>query len=372
MQKKLIALAVAGLASGAAFAQSNLTISGNIDLGYTSTAFGTTTLMDAKTAALGNGSSTSALNFIGKEDIGGGTTVGFLLSNEFTPGASTSAFINAQSYLEIAGSFGSVKLGTINTQSHNIMGTVAQPLSTSIGSGHTSAFGRFSRSGLGATGAGLTPVTAVAEGETATGTSGARLQRVSSAVRYDTPSFNGFKGSLLYSAKNSDATAGIVATAQTPSGVELGVTYNNGPLNVAYANYQLSQGSVTNVLTASEKMTHNAIAANYNFGAATVYGGWSSSKQSGLAAVGFDSRSWNLALKYAVSSSLSLLANVVKVDVKTAGNQDRSLTGLGLDYALSKRSTAYARYETGDNDKANTGAVDGKFTRWAVGLRHSF
>jgi len=34
MQKKIIALAVAGLVSGAAFAQSNVTIYGNLDIGY--------------------------------------------------------------------------------------------------------------------------------------------------------------------------------------------------------------------------------------------------------------------------------------------------------------------------------------------------
>ena len=34
MQKKIIALAVAGLVSGAAFAQSNVTIYGAVDMGY--------------------------------------------------------------------------------------------------------------------------------------------------------------------------------------------------------------------------------------------------------------------------------------------------------------------------------------------------
>ena len=34
MQKKLIALAVAGLVSGAAFAQTNVTVYGVVDVGY--------------------------------------------------------------------------------------------------------------------------------------------------------------------------------------------------------------------------------------------------------------------------------------------------------------------------------------------------
>lgn len=371
MQKKLIALAIAGLASSAAFAQSNVTISGNLDIGYRSTSFGTTTLMDAKTAALGNGSSTSSIVFSGTEDIGNGMKVGFRLNTEPAFGATNANFINSESYLELSGNFGSLKLGTVNNAALIAGAAVAQPFGTAIGGGYSANFGRLSRTTTIATAAGTTPVAILnGEGETATGTSGGFLVRNSSSLKYTTPSFSGFTASLQYAAKNNDANA--AAASNTPSTVEIGLNYNNGPLNVAYVNYALNQAGVTNILTANEKMTHNMLAANYTFGPATVYGGWTSSKQSGLAAVGADSRSWNIALKYAVSGALNLMANIVKVDDKLVGNQDRDLTGLGLDYALSKRSTAYGRYETGDNDKRNTGTVDGKFTRWSVGLRHTF
>ena len=43
---------------------------------------------------------------------------------------------------------------------------------------------------------------------------------------------------------------------------------------------------------------------------------------------------------------------------------------VGADYAMSKRTTAYVRYENGDNDKAAGNA--GAFTRWNLGARHSF
>jgi len=40
---------------------------------------------------------------------------------------------------------------------------------------------------------------------------------------------------------------------------------------------------------------------------------------------------------------------------------------------MSKRTTAYVRYETGDNDRSSaTGNGIGDFTRWGAGLRHSF
>ena len=63
MQKKIIALAIAGLSS-AAFAQTNVTISGNIDLGYQNVNTQTAAAgKDTQQSWVGNGSSTSTLVF---------------------------------------------------------------------------------------------------------------------------------------------------------------------------------------------------------------------------------------------------------------------------------------------------------------------
>lgn len=48
MQKKIIALAVAGLVSGAAFAESNVVISGIVDVGYQYSSDGPRTVVIAK------------------------------------------------------------------------------------------------------------------------------------------------------------------------------------------------------------------------------------------------------------------------------------------------------------------------------------
>jgi predicted porin len=365
MQKKLIALAIAGL-SGAAFAQSTVTVSGNVDLGYYSGSFQTATAMDNKTAAASNGSSTSSLTFSGSEALGNGMKANFVLSTDFVAGSNASTLLNSQNYLELAGGFGSVKLGNINNAALiALMGS--QPYGTAIGSGNSGGFSRLSRSGNnGAFGA------IVAEGETISAlttapSSGARMVRTNNSLMYSTPSFSGFSASYQYAAKNSDAA--VAAAGNTAGMGELGLAYNNGPINVWFTNTQINVGSVAvNPAGANEKVTHNQLTGNYTFGPATVYAGWTSSKSSVAATA--DSRSWNLALKYAISGALSAGINVVKVDDKLIGNQDRSLTGLGLDYALSKRTTAYGRYENGDNDKAASGT--GNFTRYQIGMRHSF
>ncbi|MDK9714957.1 MAG: porin [Sulfuritalea sp.] len=384
MQKKLIALAIAGL-SGAAFAQSNVTISGNLDMGYYAQSMQTSTIMDTRTAAAANGSSTSTWRITGEEALGGGMKAGFQLENDLAAGADNRSGIMAgQSFLSLSGGWGSLKAGNVNTAGLTA-GTTAQPFGTAIGGGYSGAFGRLSRAGVNGAGvAGATAAFVATEGEnpvasSTVGIAGARTVRMNNSLMYATPSFSGFSATLQLATKNTDAA--VAPAGQTAGYTGLGLNYNNGPINVAYANEVFTAGSVAPTtagisvaLVANEKVTHNLLAGNYTFGPATVYAGWTSSKgNAGLAAPTADSRSWNIALKYAVTGALSLMANVLKVDDKLVGNQDRNVNGLGLDYALSKRTTAYGRYETGDNDKsAVVGNGTGGFSRYQIGMRHSF
>ena len=91
MQKKLIALAVAGLASTAAFAQSNVTIYGIVDAGYVNSS--------VDRAAGGNGNFSgiqsgvwagSRLGFRGEEGLGNGLKAVFTLEYGNRPCALTS------------------------------------------------------------------------------------------------------------------------------------------------------------------------------------------------------------------------------------------------------------------------------------------
>jgi predicted porin len=364
MQKKIIALAIAGLSS-AAFAQSNVTVSGLFDMGYFSSTFQRSTLMDAKSYAASNGSATSNITFAGSEDLGGGMKAGFVFANDLAGTNNTSAgqlWGAGQAYVELAGAkWGSLKLGNVNTASL-VASSTSQPFGTGIGSAYSGGFARLSRTTSNGVWAAV-----VGEGEVAaSGASGARLIRLNNSAMYSSPNWSGFSLSLQMAKQNDDTTA---TAGHTIGFTEVAASYNNGPLNATYVNStSKTGGTAVAPLGISEKVTHNLLAANYTFGPATVYGGWTSSKSSVAATA--DSRSWNLALKYAFSGALSAQANIVKVDDKLTTNQDRSLTGLGLDYAMSKRTTAYGRYETGDNDK--TDGANGKFTRYQIGLRHSF
>ena len=386
MQKKIIALAIAGLSS-AAFAQSTVTMSGLVDGGYYSQSIQTAGSADTKTAFASNGSSTSALFITVTEDIGGGNMVKFFGETDWQPAGVNAAatgnagvgLLNSYTYLELSGTkWGSVKGGILNTAA--LYATIAaQPFGTGIGSGISGAFGRLSRVGSNGSFALGTAGTVAAEGETAAFGSGARSVRVNNALSYTSPSFSGFSGSFMWAKKNDQSAADAAAASNTAGFQALGLQYNNGPINVHYANEQISNGvqaGVTNsTMLANEKVTHNILSGNYTMGPATLYAGWTSSKNNGVTGVATtaDSRSWNLGLKYAVSGALSLAANLLRVDDKTTADKDRNLNAIGFDYTLSKRSTVYGRYENGDNDKNGvTGANVGNFTRYQLGMRHSF
>ncbi|MCX7146064.1 MAG: porin, partial [Sulfuritalea sp.] len=304
----------------------------------------------------------------GANQIGGTSVAGATSISAQNPAIANQMF-NSQNYLELkSATMGSFKMGTINDASL-YTSSASQPFGTAIGSGYSGSFARLNGTGVVNvvnTGA-LTTIAAGASG------AGARLVRVGNSAMYETPTFNGFSGSLLHVFKNDNdqyATAGQQ---------ELGLKYNNGPINVHYAYYKIDAGNnVTAGGIVGTTVKHNMLGGNYTFGAATVMGGWTSSKGNAAAGTTVDARSWNIALKYAMGN-WAFMANVLRVDDKMPvvaavnGDQDRNLTGLGLDYSMSKRTTAYVRYENGDNDKSsNTGSNNGAFTRWAAGVRHSF
>jgi len=346
MQKKIIALAVAGLMSGAAFAQTNVTLSGNFDAG----------LLVAK-AQNNNGStedgaysnaSTTQLFIQAREDLGGG-----MYARVFTETGLNGGWGNAQRFIALGGSFGELSIGQRNNFSVQTA-AVAQPFGTAIGSGYSGLFGRLN--GIGA-------VSTVALGA-GTG-SGVRDVRVEGSVRYDSAKFNGLTFGLSYDPKNTGHTT---ATTNNVGHTNVGLNYANGPLNVSYAYANFA--NPTGVANSIGSLKHNLLAANYNLGAFTVYGGYTTSKGATAAAGDTNANSWNMAAKFAVNNNIDLMANFLRVNDKTLGNVDRRLNGLGMDYKFSKRTSAYLRYESGDHTKINTAA--GKFTNYAAGLRHAF
>jgi|JI61114C2RNA_FD_contig_51_3847069_length_1140_multi_6_in_0_out_0_1 predicted porin len=356
MQKKIIALAVAGLMSGAASAQSNVTLSGLFDAGLLNSK---TQVATGSTNAGYNGASTSNLTIAATEDLGGGMRSGVVLETDIrgnnVGGNGVGGF---QHYVWIGGNWGTLSLG----QRTNLMTTTlttVQPFGTAMGGGFAGASAAITSNRLRGGGA-----DAYGAAPTQADVTGTRDVRPEGVADYRSPSMSGFTVGLQFRPRNSDATE----TTASYGYLNLGANYNNGPLNLTFADS--SYTNAANVAGGSDKIDHTALGGNYAFGPATVYLGWTRSTATIAGVTTTDSRSWNIALRYAVSPSLSLMANVLRDDDKRAANVDRTLNAFGADYSLSKRTTAYARVTDGDADKS-TGAA-GKFTQWMAGLRHSF
>ena len=378
MKKSLIALAA--LAATASFAQSSVTIDGVMDAGFQAINYKGNSVNGIN----GNGSSTSQINFRGNFDLGSGLKADFrvetdwnTVSNSANTGAKTTpvatavqnstttvtdstlangaSFGNGEIRTGLAGGFGKVQFGAINNNTL-IANLTGQPLGTAIGSGH----GAIIRSNAAGT-----------------------AVRNDNSVQYISPNFSGFDVAYLQSnaqSKASDVAGSLKSTSFSSSmgaydqaGVkELSVSYANGPLAARFTN--LKQQNLA-ALGAADTTT-NTLGANYALGAAKVFL-WN--QKNSAADNSFNTSGTTVSATYTMGAT-TLMAQMgsVKSSAGATNGQKSSLTALGFDYALSKTTFVYGRYEAID-DKAKLIAAaatidgtDSKRTRTALGLRVGF
>src|SRR5664279_2289965 len=115
MQKKIIALAVAGLVSGTAFAQSTVTIDGIMDMGY-QYSWGVASNSNTKNMGeIKSGWDGSRVGFHGSEDLGNGLKVGFDATMGFDIDTGRSygggSLMSEGSSVNVSGNFGKVTAG---------------------------------------------------------------------------------------------------------------------------------------------------------------------------------------------------------------------------------------------------------------------
>ncbi len=384
MKKSLIALAA--LAATASFAQSTVTIDGNVDAGYQA--------IDYKgnkvNGITGNGSSTSGLNFRGSEDLGGGLRANFRFETNWNMGfnrantgaagslahgaaasdvaltganAAAGSFGNGEIRVGLSGAFGAINLGVVNMNGLTSF-TTGQPFGTAIGGGYGS----------------VTRVDA----------SGAAV-RSDNSIMYVTPAFNGFTASLYRANKQTkgananDNFSSTLGRTDMAGSQEIGLNYAQGPIRASFSNLKQDFRDVasTGTTLGNTESTVNTFGANYTMGAARFFVLNQTNKNTGAGATGstaVDTKFTSVSATYTMGAT-TLMAQVgnLKADAGSNAGKKSDLVGLGVDYALSRRTTAYARYESID-DKAGVVAITG-FTavgtetsrsRTAIGVRHAF
>jgi len=375
MKKTLVALAA--IASVSAFAQSSVKIEGYFDRGYTKVD-NTNTLKSSKT--VGSSAGTTSVRFIATQDLGSGLSATALFGADFADlaGANqdatavtassiqTGGFNNAQSYLEFkSNSIGSLRLGVVNNEILTVATSVAAPaLSTGIGSTYSSSFSTHDGYGTGVTGSG-----GIVSYSTQSATNGgARGIRQANTIKYISPNISGITFAYGIAPKNDNA-----GTADTVGVQDASIRYTNGPLDVMYSSLEYDVGATAPLngsLTASTKSKHTLLGASYSVmptlklhagsGASTVSTtslGNSSTTQYGV--------TWNAA------PDINVMYVAASVNDKNSTNYDRKMSGLGLDYNLTKTTRAYYRM---DNINLNTvtASTGTSIKRSAFGISTSF
>lgn len=330
MKKSLIALAVLA-ASGAAMAQSSVTVYGIADvwLGSEKTANVRDTKLDS------GGVSGSRWGIKGTEDLGGGLKANFLLEQGFkidtgaqaTPGQAFSR----QSYVGFSGGFGEVKLGKMWTAYDDVSGAANAVFDSA-----------------------LSPMGKVFKSTDYNSNPG-------NSLYYATPSFGGFAGAVSYSL-GEDKTAAVSAS----SVASYNVTYAAGPLAVQFG-YQVED---SNAQANDKKFTR--LGGTYDFGVAKLYANYGKVSNINYV-VDRDASEYQIGFDFPVSSALTLSANYAKSDDSNPAGvyeSTRKGYGIGAAYSLSKRTTVYGGYES---DKATVqNAADTKHSLLAVGVKHTF
>ncbi|MDH0493997.1 porin [Comamonas aquatica] len=348
MKKSLIALAAVA-ASGAAFAQSSVTVFGIVDAAVT--------VYDGKdtVSGLGNsGNSSSRLGFRGVEDLGNGLKAQFWLegavSNDDGSGAGGGAEgpgfeFKRRSTISLLSNYGELRMGRSTTAAYD-------------------AVSRYDN--FGAVGVGATRVWS---------TGGYDLRR-SNMLGYYSSDFSGFKFALNYAF--GEQTSG----GRDGSYVGGSATYDNGPLSVGFGAEQFRRGTV-----AGEDITAYGLGASYNFGVVKLAGAYLNQENEAIAGTKVDRDHFLLALSAPVGAAGEAKLSYNRYNQDVAGGTDLKADQFSLGYVhnLSKRTAVYGTYaylKNKNNGAAFTlggagldkPAVDagGKIQAFQVGVRHAF
>ena len=350
MKKSLIALAVLA-ASGAAMAQSSVTLFGIVDATY---AYGSGSVAN-KSQLTNSGYNSSRLGFRGVEDLGGGMSASFWLeagvNNDNGSGGTTSTnnqgasgvtgggglTFNRRSTVSLNGGFGEVRLGRDYTpQFWNL--TVFDPFGTN-GVGTTQTL----NSSLG----------------------GPTTVRASNSIGYFLPgNLGGFYGQAQYYMGENLSNA---ANKKDGNGLALRAGYANGPINVALA------FSDTKFLSGNIKAVN--LGGQYDLGVAKIMAHYNQDDVKG----GAEGKGFLIGGLVPVGAGeIRLAYSTYKIDTVGADPRTNKIA-LGYVHNLSKRTALYATYAHVSNKNGAAQSLNGSVTAagdnsngYDFGIRHSF
>lgn len=250
MQKKLIALAIAGLAAAPAFAQTNVTLYGVADVDIENIRTSSTTVTGAGFGARNRVTTNSSyIGFKGTEDLGNGLKAIFLYESGVSFDNNSGLTGGRDSYVGLSSGFGTMILGTA-TGPFRAIGSRYDLTPGATGIGALTGFGGLGQGSgiLGQVGSGNFGSSSSITGafNSAGGAGYTWNSRTPNAIAYISPDLAGFKAVIGYSA-NEGKSQQSANPPTNPYAWEIGVGYAGGPFNADFAFRQHKNLSALNV-----------------------------------------------------------------------------------------------------------------------------
>lgn len=346
MKKSLIALAAVA-ASGAAFAQSSVTLFGVVDANVTHVRG-----EDNWSGLSNSGNSTSRLGFRGVEDLGNGLKAQFWLEGAIQNDDGTAAGGGAEgpgfefkrrSTVSLMGNFGEVRLGRSTTAAYDA--TSRYDVFGTVGVGQSRQFGD--------------------------------VVRASNMVSYYSNDFSGFKFGVNYGfGEQAGDTSG-------KSYVGAGLTYDNGPLSLGLGYDRLNDREID--IPADDTntdMTRWSLGGSYNFGVAKLAAAYTNVSNKIVGGGGkVKDQDYYVGLSAPVGAAGEAKVAYNRYETKFDGDKAKAdQFSLGYVHNLSKRTAVYGTYAYIKNKDGmdielggDAGLKDnGKQHAVQVGIRHNF
>ncbi|WP_439115670.1 porin [Hydrogenophaga sp.] len=335
--KNIVAVSLV-LASGAASAQSSVTLYGIADMNIASRKSADTG--ERTTQVNSSGIYESRIGFKGSEDLGGGLKANFQLEQGIAMDTGAANGFSRQSWVGVSGDFGTFKAGKAWSAFDEISGA-----------------SQAAKNSMFAPNAGGVWLT------------GSYKDNPNSGLYYETPTFGGVSGAVSYGLGKGGE--GSVAS--------MFVKYANGPVYAGFAQ-QNEKGT-----DASDPIKFTRLNGSYDLGVAKLLASYGR-----VAASGKATKEWQLGVNVPVGPAWLISGGVARssggitgyspadnyigkvVNVTAAGAPDVARTGYGIAafYTMSKRTSLYGGFQAHTTKVPGAADADGNVV--AVGVLHQF
>lgn len=380
MQKKLIALAVAGLATGTVAAQTNVTVYGVADVGYVYSwgnagrdGLGIRIPGKNKFSGLAGGGvqAGNRLGFKGEEALGNGLkavfTLEYALELDKNAGVGNTGGLNArQQFVGLSSNLGTVALGRQYAPGFDATAN---------------------NDALEATDMSIQSDFSVYAGNSITPNSPSRYNN---AISYTSNTMSGLTLKAIYGF-GENAAGGLNHASTSDNGrIGLGANYANGPVNldVVYHSRQNVTVGYPNLAGLGKDINEWYVGGSWDFGPVKAYASYQALDNKNATTQGIDDNNlWTVGVTVPVFKSGLIGLSYGKLSIDRKNAPDGESTGWGAMYthSLSKRTAVYVAYTFIDNDRRSIaiqtqvanggdgiGAVGESNHTLGTGIRHSF